>query len=61
MCSIKKYKFVIYDRFNDIKYEIYSNRKLSKKQKLIYIRYHIYKNNFKIPPPDSKVLIICND
>ncbi len=61
MHQVKKYRFIVYDRLNEIKYEIYSNKKLSKKQKMYFIRCYIYNNNFILPEPNSKVLIICDD
>lgn len=61
MLNAKKYKFVIRDKHKNIKYIIYSNRELTKKQKIQEIRNYVLSRQNKIPEPFDKINIIADD
>lgn len=57
--NIKKFKNVLIDRVNDIKYNIYANILLDKKQMIYYVRqFHL--NCHKFPDPGTIVNIIAD-
>ena len=58
---IKKNRYMITDIPNQIQFEIYSNKTLSKKDKIRIIRNYNYENNFEIIEPGSKILILLDD
>ncbi len=58
-CTVRKYKFIVKDILNDIRYNIYTNLKLTKKEKINYIRQYIISVG-KIPPAGSDINIICD-
>jgi hypothetical protein len=59
--EVRKYKNVIKDGFNSTTYEIYSNRKLSRKEMLREIREYYYQKRFPEHACETKILIISND
>lgn len=56
---VKKYKFNVKDLINDVKYTIYTNTKLTKKEKINCIRQYIISVG-KIPPAGSCINIISD-
>lgn len=59
--EIKKYRCVITDKYHNVIYEIFSNKKLSKKEMIKQIRYYQYKKNSDDFDFDKKILIISDD
>lgn len=59
--DVKKYKYCIIDKLHNIRYEIYSNRKMSKKDKLMQIRLYYYEHDCCVPEPESVIMIVCKD
>jgi len=59
--NVRKYKNVIKDGFNCTTYEIYSNRKLSRKEMLREIREYYYQKHFPEYSCETKILIVSND
>jgi hypothetical protein len=59
--EVKKYKYTITDKLHNIRYEIYSNREMSKKDKILQIRLYFYENDCCVPASDSVIMIVCKD
>jgi len=60
-CKIKKHKFILIDKNLNIRYEIYTNRELSKKDMMKEIRNNFYCRGCELPESDSKIMIVCED
>lgn len=57
--EVKKYRCVVRDRRIDVRYIIYSDAKLTKKEKMQQIRlYHLNKKMFR-PDPGDRITIIA--
>ncbi len=59
--EVRKYRYVIKDGYNGTIYEIYSNRKLNRKEMLMEIRDYYYQKRFPKRAKEMKIMIICND
>lgn len=59
--EVKKYKFILTDVVHNIKYEIYTNKKMTKKEKIMQIRLYYYNAGCSLAEPDSTIMIIAKD
>lgn len=58
---VKKYKRVMHDKRNGIKYVLFTNKKLSRRDILNIIRCYKIDYKLKDPEPGDRINIICED
>ncbi len=59
--DVKKYKCIIKDTYHNVIYEIYSNKKLTKKEMIKQVRYYQYEKKDELPDFDKNILIVSDD
>lgn len=59
--QVKKYKNVLIDKVNNVRFNIYSNKKLNKAQMLKQVRYYFVNKDFIYPEAGNNINIIVED
>lgn len=59
--QVKKYKNVLIDKVNNVRFNIYSNKKLNKAQMLQQIRFYFVDKDYTYPEAGNNINIIVEE